>query len=568
MRSGRPPAIDSGPSSGQSHAGTVAAGILSSRILGLARQATVLYFFGIGAHTDVYEAALRGPNLLQNLLGEGTISAAFIPTYSRLLDEGRTREAGHFAGAIFGLLVAAAAIVVLLGIALAEPLVSILTPGFTDDAAKVAAGQLDINRFDLTVQAVRIIFPMTGVLVLSAWALGVLNSHRRFFVPYFAPVLWNVAIIGALFGAAAVVTSDPLQDGGVFSVQTLNRLLFAAFVGALVGGCLQFLVQLPLVFRLMRGFRVSLSTKVEGVREAVSAFGPVVAGRGVSQLSGYLDLLLASLLAAGALGSLRPALMLYLLPVSLFGQSVAAAELPELSRLGENETRSFLPRLDQSIRQTLFLTVPAAVGYLCFGFLIVGGLLRRGEFGLTDTWLVYAVLGGYSLGLVATTLSRLLQNGFWALRDTKTPARVAVVRVIVSTAVAVPAMFVLDRLSVSDTFGFVSQDDPLYLGAVGLALGATVGAWVELWRLGTALRRQLASFTVPWRRMLGMMGLSAGVLLPAAGLWWWLVAWPALPLAVLVVGIYGGAYLGLARLLHVAELDIWTGRLLGRFRQS
>ncbi len=562
------PETETASPSRQSHAGTVAAGIFSSRILGLVRQATVAYFFGIGAHTDVFEAALKGPNLLQNLLGEGTISAAFIPIYSRLLDEGRTREAGRFAGAIFGLLVATAATLVLIGIALAEPLVTILTPGFIDDAAKVAAGELAINRFELTVQAIRIIFPMTGVLVLSAWALGVLNSHRRFFVPYFAPVLWNVAIISALFATAAFFAAEPLQDAGVFSVEALNRLLFAAFFGALVGGGLQFLVQLPLVFRLMKGFRFSLSTKVEGVREALAAFGPVVAGRGVYQISGYLDVLMASLLAAGALASLRPALMLYLLPVSLFGQSVAASELPELSRLGEEESQSFLPRLERSMRQTLFLTVPAAIGYLSFGFLIVGGLLRRGEFGLTDNWLVYAVLGGYSLGLVATTISRLLQNGFWALRDTKTPAKIAVARVFVSAAVAVPAMFMLDRFSVSETLGFVPENDPLYFGAVGLALGATVGAWVELWRLGASLRRRIASFAVPWRRVLGMVGLSGGALLPAAALWWLLGAWPMLPVAVLVVGAYGGFYLGLARLLHFTELETWTGRFLGRFRKS
>ncbi|MFB3132155.1 MAG: murein biosynthesis integral membrane protein MurJ [Rhodothermales bacterium] len=554
------PETETASPSRQSHAGTVAAGIFSSRILGLVRQATVAYFFGIGAHTDVFEAALKGPNLLQNLLGEGTISAAFIPIYSRLLDEGRAREAGRFAGAIFGLLVATAATLVLIGIALAEPLVTILTPGFIDDAAKVAAGELAINRFELTVQAIRIIFPMTGVLVLSAWALGVLNSHRRFFVPYFAPVLWNLAIISALFSTVAFFTAEPLQDDGVFSVEALNRLLFAAFFGALVGGGLQFLVQLPLVFRLMKGFRFSLSTKVEGVREALAAFGPVVAGRGVYQISGYLDMLMASLLAAGALASLRPALMLYLLPVSLFGQSVAASELPELSRLGQQEARSFLPRLERSMRQTLFLTVPAAIGYLSFGFLIVGGLLRRGEFGLTDNWLVYAVLGGYSLGLVATTISRLLQNGFWALRDTKTPAKIAVVRVLVSAAVAVPAMFMLDRFSVSETLGFVPEDDPLYFGAVGLALGATVGAWVELWRLGVSLRRRIASFAVPWRRVLAMVGLSGGALLPAAALWWLLGAWPVLPVAVLVVGAYGGFYLGLARLLQFTELDTWTGR--------
>ena len=536
--------------------------------MGLVRQVTVSYFFGISAHTDVYEAAFKGPNLLQNLLGEGTISAAFIPIYSRLLDDGRVREAGRFAGAVFGLLLTTVAALVLLGIALAEPLVTILTPGFVDDAAKVAAGQLPIDRFALTVQAVRIIFPMTGVLVLSAWALGVLNSHRRFFVPYVAPVLWNVAIISALFGVAAFFTPESPQDDGALPVEALNRLLFAAFFGALVGGLLQFLVQLPLVFRLMKGFRFSLSTKVEGVRDALAAFGPVVAGRGVYQLSAYLDVLMASLLAAGALASLRPAQMLYLLPVSLFGQSVAASELPELSRLGEEESRSFFPRLDQSMRQTLFLTVPAAVGYLCLGFLIVGGLLRRGEFGLMDNWLVYAVLGGYSLGLMATTLSRLLQNGFWALRDTKTPAKIAVVRVVVSAAVAVPTMFALDRFSVPEMLGFVTEDDPLYFGAVGLALGSTVGAWVELWRLGKSLRQQIPSFVVPWRRMAGMVGLSVGAVLPAAGLWWLLAAWPMLPVAVLVAGVYGGLYLALARLLRFSELETWTGRFLRRFRRS
>lgn len=561
------PETEPASSSRQSRAGTVAAGIFSSRILGLVRQATVAYFFGIGAHTDVYEAAFKGPNLLQNLLGEGTISAAFIPIYSRLLDDGRVREAGRFAGAVFGLLLTTVAALVLLGIALAEPLVTILTPGFVDDAAKVASGELSINRFDLTVQAIRIVFPMTGVLVLSAWALGVLNSHRRFFVPYFAPVLWNAAIISALFGAA-FFSPEVVEEDGVFSVEALNHLLFAAFSGALVGGILQFVVQLPLVFRLMKGFRFSLSTKVVGVREALAAFGPVVAGRGVYQLSGYLDALLSSLLAAGALASLRPALMLYLLPVSLFGQSVAASELPELSRLGKEESQSFLGRLDQSMRQTLFLTVPAAVGYLCFGFLIVGGLLRRGEFGLTDNWLVYAVLGGYSLGLVATTLSRLLQNGFFALRDTKTPAKIAGVRVLVSAAIAVPAMFALDTFSVSETLGFVAEDAPLYFGAVGLALGATVGAWVELWRLVVSLRRQMTTFAVPWRRVLGMVGLALVAVLPAAGLWWLLGAWPLLPVAVLVVGVYGGFYLALARLLHFTELETWTGRFVRRFRKS
>src|SRR5690606_8816865 len=121
-----------------------------------------------------------------NLLGEGTLSASFIPVYAELLEEGREEEAGRVAGAVFGLLVALAGGLALLGILFAPVLVSVFTPGFEGP------------RRELTIVAVRIIFPMTGVLVLSAWALGILNSHRRFFISYVAPVAWNAAIITTL----------------------------------------------------------------------------------------------------------------------------------------------------------------------------------------------------------------------------------------------------------------------------------------------------------------------------------------------------------------------------------
>ncbi|MFW5972385.1 MAG: lipid II flippase MurJ, partial [Bacteroidota bacterium] len=377
----------------KSSAGTIASGIFASRIMGFVREAAVAFYFGIGAHTDVFQAAFRAPNLLQNLLGEGTISAAFIPVYSRMLAEGREEDAGRFAGAVFTILLVLVSGLVLLGILLARPLVAILVPGYVDDAQLVAAGELPIDRYEMIVAAVRIIFPMTGMLVLSAWALGILNSHRRFLVPYFAPVIWNVSIIGSLVGGAYYFVADPLAGGTGLGVDVLTNLLFTAFFGALVGGILQFAVQLPLVARLVQGFRFSLSTRIAGVMESIRAFGPVVAGRGVYQLSAYLDMFLASWLGLGALAALRPAQMLYILPVSLFGLSVAASELPELSRLREEQLRLFLGRLTASVRQTLFLIVPTFVGYLAFGLLIVGAFFRRGAFGANDTWLVYLVLG-------------------------------------------------------------------------------------------------------------------------------------------------------------------------------
>lgn len=544
----------------------VALGILASRLVGFVRERAFAHFFGVGAHTDVIKAAFRAPNLLQNLLGEGSLSAAFIPIYSRLVEEGRERDAGRFAGAVFSLLVMVAAGLALLGIVFARPLVALFSPGYLGDAAAVAAGELSIDRYELAVTAVRILFPMTGLLVLSAWALGVLNSHRRFLLPYLAPVVWNLAILAGLIGGAVALVGDPwgadaFAGGGTAEPLLRNRLVIAACLGALGGGLLQFLVQLPLVARVLTGFRPSLSTRVAGVREALAAFGPVVLGRGVYQLSAYLDIVLASLLAAGAQAALGFAAQLYVLPVSLFGLSVAAAELPELSRLGGHERRAFLGRLSRSLTQMTFFVLPTCVGYLAFGSLIVGTLYRTGEFGLGDNALVAAVLAAYALGLPATTPSRLVQNAFFALSDTKTPAKVAALRVAVSMAVALPAMFLLDRLPVTVLSARVEPGGRmLYLGAVGLALGSAVGAWAELAMLVRALRAKLPDLMLPGAAVLRQAALATVCVLPAAALWTVLPPLHPAPATLLVVGLYAGVYLAAARLLGFSELGAWLGR--------
>lgn len=548
----------------------IALGILSSRILGLVREKVVAYFFGVGAHLDVYQLVMKGANLLNNLLGEGTLSASFIPIYSRMLEEGRERDAGRFAGAVFGLLLVTVAVVTIVGVLAAKYIVILIAPGFLGDAALVASGELPINRFELAVYAFRITLPMAAFLALSAWALGVLNSHRRFFLPYFAPTLMNVAVIAALAIAAMTYFDDPFASGALefVPVPILNKLLIASVLGALVGGFLQFVVQLPLVFRLIRGFRLSTSTAVEGVKDAIGAFGPVVAGRGVAQISSYVDVVLAGLATAGTLGALRPALVLYMLPISLFGMSVAASELPELSRISAERLASFLDRVERSTRQMLFLIIPAVVGYLVFGFLIVGGIFGGGAFGLDDTWLVYLILAGYTLGLGATAVSRLLQNSFYALNDTKTPAKIAVLRVTVSGIIGAGLMFWLDGFGLAETLGLPSVAHPLTLAAVGLAIGASCGAWVELAALRIALRRSVDGFRLPARRVLQMIGLAVLAAIPAFGLRLLLVGGglPVFLQAVLVLGVYGVGYLLLGHFLHFDEGEAWTARFLRRAR--
>ncbi len=547
---------EGGPKSGGG-AGMVAMGILASRLIGFVRERVYAHYLGVGPHMDVLRVAFRAPNVIQNLLGEGTLSAAFIPIYARMVEEGRREAAGRFAGAIFGILLATAAGLSLLGMLLARPIVAVLSAGFLRDTGPV-------DRFELAVAAARIVFPMTGFLVLSVWALAVLNSHRRFFIPYFAPVVWNAAIIGCLVWAGGGLAADPADPGSLLAGMT--RILFAACWGGLLGGLLQFLVQLPSVAREIRGFRFSFSTRVDGVRTALRAFVPVVAGRGVVQLSGYLDVFLASFLQAGATGVLTYAQTPYMLPVSLFGLSVAASELPELSRLSREsasgDTEALRARVRRSLRQMAFLNVPTCVGYLAFGYLVIGLLLRTGSFGETDNWLVYLTLCGYTVGLLASTSSRLLQNTFYALQEPKTPARIAAVRVAVSAAVAVPLMLLLDRVAVTDLVH--ARGEALRLGAVGLAVASGVGSWVELLLLRRALAKSAPGPFLPTREIGRMLLLALAAAVPAAGLW---LALPALHVALqalAVVGTFGGGYLLLARLTGAEELDLWLGRLARR----
>ena len=534
----------------------VALGILLSKLGGLMREMVIARFFGVGPHADVLRSAFRAPNVLQNLLGEQTLSAAFIPFYSRMLAEGRREEAGRFAGAVFGLLVAVVSALVLLCIRLAPAIVSVLAAGFRADAASGAP----VDRFALTVRAVRIIFPMTGLLVLSAWALGVLNSHRRFLLPYLSPLVWNAAIVAAL-----VMAAGGWPGSTEVPPATVERWLFAACFGALAGGLAQFAVQLPLVMRLMRGFRPSLSTRVSGVREALAALGPALAGRGIVQVSAYIDLFLASWLATGAPSALGYAVMLINLPMGAFGISVAAAELPELSSSDPAKAgRRVTERIDRALRQSIFLLAPSMVGYLAFGFLTAGLVFRGGSFTVEGNLLVYLVLAGYTLGLLPSVISRLLQNTFYALRDTRTPARIAGVRLVASASVGALLMIFLDRFAVTPTFRLNGTGQDLYLGAVGLALASSLGAWCELALLRRALSRRLPELKLPVAYIAGRLGLAAALAIPGLILWALIPAQSVTIQALVVLPAYALCYLGIAWWSRAPELELWLGRLLRR----
>jgi putative peptidoglycan lipid II flippase len=528
----------------------VAAGILCSRVAGLVREAVMAGYLGTSVASDAFRAAIRIPNLMQNLLGEGVLSAAFIPVYSRLLAEGRDEDAGKVAGAIAGLLAALTGVLVLVGVLLAGPLTDVIAAGMSGE------------RRDLTVRLVRILFPGVGFLVLSAWCLGVLNSHRRFFLSYVAPVIWNVAQISALAGAAWWIARGGEQPA-------LATLATALAIGTTIGGVLQFAVQLPTVLRLSRGLRLSLRRDLTGVRQAVRAFGPVLAGRGVVQLSAFLDTLLASFLAVGALSALGYAQVLYLLPISLFGMSIAAAELPELSSMDRADRPALSERVQRGLRQIAFLVTPVVVLYLVAGSAVVQALFQRGEFSAEARTLVWLVLAGYAIGLPASTSSRLLQSALYSLDRPSIPARISAVRVLLSALIGVTLMLQLDRVAIG-AGGFALVGDlpafgplpgevtesggPLRLGAVGLSLAAGMTAWLEYALLRTALSV---------RRVRPQLGRSRIARLAAAAAVTVAVAAGAVQLAgddrsflgsAAIVLAAGVAYLTAAWLLRIPEL--------------
>lgn len=505
-------------------------------------------FIGAGRVGDAYRAALTIPRLLQNLLGEGVLSASFIPIYSQLVEQGRRKDAGRLAGAVFGLLAVITGLVVLAGWVLAKPLVSLLLWRLSDDTA------------DLTVELVRVMFAGIGFIVLAAWALGVLNAHRRFFLSYAAPVIWNVAQVAFMVGAWLVWHNvDP-------ATRASDIAKMAAW-GVVLGGALQFLVQVPLVLRLVPTLRLSLNWRRPDVGVVLNRFGPALIGRGVVQVSAYVDLILAGLLAGGAIAALGFAQVIYFLPISLFAMSVAASDLPEMAR-DQDDPEALVRRLQTGLDRIGFYVLFSAVAFITLGGLIVGALLERGQFTGDQTVQVWWILAAYSLGLVASASSRLLQNACFAAGDAMGPARVAVVRVALAAAVGVVLMFSFDSYAVINgsverlgDFKVLSPlsdaeraDGAVRLGAVGLALGSTVAAWLEYGILRHRVRYLLRRRTVrgPTGR-LAVAALSAAVL--GGVLAWGLEPLPLLVAAPVALLVTGGIYVVLGRGSGVAAAE-------------
>ncbi|MHB0962339.1 MAG: murein biosynthesis integral membrane protein MurJ [Gemmatimonadaceae bacterium] len=513
-------------------AARVAAGILLSRLFGLVRNRLLGHFLGTSDAGDAFNAAIRIPNILQNLFGEGVLSASFIPTYSRLLADGDEAEAGRVAGAVGTLLALTTAVLVLVGIVLTPFLVVLIAPGFSGE------------KRELTIRLVQVMFPGVGLLVLAAWSLGVLNSHRRFFLPYASPVAMNVVMIGALlwFGPSL---GNPAGQG---------RLVVLLAWASVLGSAAQLAVQLPTVMRIERRLRLGVDTTNAHVRVVLSQFAPVALGRGVVQVSAYVDNLLASLVGAGAVAVLSYAQVITMLPVSLFGMSVSAAELPAMSgAVGTDDevAHELRRRLSDGLHRIAFYVIPSSMAFVAIGDIVGATLYQSGRFGRDDVVWMWGVLAGSAVGLLAATMGRLYASTWYALRNTRTPLKFALLRVALGLAVGW-----LVALKLPGVLGIDSR-----WGVAFLTASSGLAAWVECLLLRRSLVPRIGNVGVDRPYQAKLWAAALGAALVAWGVKLVLGVEHPLILGFVALPLYGLAYLGTTASLRIPEASAMAGRV-------
>ncbi len=527
----RAPAIAQSISGGSSR---VALGILLSRITGLARETAFAHFFGDTLPADAFRAAFRIPNMLSNLFGEGVLSASFVTVYAKLRAKRDHEEAEHVAAAVFGILATLCATLVLLGILAAPLLVDIIAPGFP------------ANKRELTVKLVRILFPATGIMVMSAWCLGVLNSHRRFLLSYSASVAMNAVTI------ACLVSFGPHSE--------LENLAIYLSWANILGAVLTFLVQVPQVLGYLPSFRPVLDFTSENVRTVINNFGPVFLGRGVVQLSATIDSIIASWLPQGAVANLGYAQTIAILPISLFSMSVSAAELPTFSSaLGaEEEVAAFLRnRLLAGLKRIAFFIVPSAVAFFLLGDIVSAALYQSGRFTHVTALHVWTILGGSGVGLLATAMGRLYSSAYYALLDTKTPLRFATIRVALTIALGFISALLIPRW-----LGI----DPSW-GVAGLTASAGIAGWVEFTLLRRGLAQKIGYVSIPRDFVIKLWGVAIGSALVAYAIKLGMGSAHPRLLAICTLPVFAGLYIAGTSAAGIEEAGRLTAMIKRRIQR-
>jgi len=443
---------------------------LVSRVLGLVREQVFAALLGDGMFADAFQVAFRIPNLLRDLFAEGALSAAFVPTYARtLVQEGR-EPAFRLARRLFTLLAVVLGVIVLLGMALAGPLVSVLAPGFAAIAGKAEAAVL------LT----RVMMPFLPLVSFAALAMGMLNAEERFGVPALSPAMFNVATIG--WGVLLMVLGLPM-----------DQVALGWAFGTLLGGLGQFAIQAPPLHRLGFRYRPEWAPGDPGIRQIAALMAPATVGLAAVQINIFVNSFFASF-EPGAVSWLTYAFRVLYLPIGIFGVAAGTVAASSLARrVAAGDTEGVRTTLRESLSMLAFLTLPATVGLLVLAQPIVRLLYERGQFDADATRGTAAALSFYAVGLVAYTSVKVLAPAFYALG---TP-RVA----LVASGLAVTTNLAVN-VALFRPFGFRA-----------VALGTALGSIVNATFLAVVFERRLGGL-----RGHGLVGLFVRMALAAAAM--------------------------------------------------
>lgn len=522
-----PPADNAGIQPDHGHrlartAGVVGGATLLSRILGAVRDIVIASVFGAGMTSDAFIAAFRIPNLLRRLFGEGSLSIAFVPAYTDTLYQQGRAEADRLANSAMRLLALMLVLVTVAGMALAPWLVRIIAPGFSDLAAK----------FALTVDLTRTMLPYTFFIGMVALSMGILNVSGHFAAPALAPVFLNIAMILAV-GIGAMWTARQ------------SALVMWLAAGVTVGGVLQLGLQLPFLIRHGIHFNRGAPIWHPAFARIAWMLGPVLIGTAVYQINSLVVTLLASWLPQGSISCLYFADRLVQFPLGIFGISTATAVLPTLARQSSaGRYDAMRQTFTQAVKLVLFITLPAMAGLIVLRKPVVSLLFQRGAFDEHSLQLTASALLYYCIGLWAFSAIRIVLNVFYALKDTRTPLRTAVLAIAVNLMLGVLLM------------GPMQHD--------GLALALSLSSMLNLGLLTMALRRRLGA--LGGRDIIASVGKSAlcAVIMGVCvqGLSRWLLPPGAgkgialLPGVLLCTAFGAFIFMGLAWVMGLAELQM------------
>jgi putative peptidoglycan lipid II flippase len=388
---------------------TISSLTLVSRILAFVRDVLIARIFGAGAATDAFFVAFKLPNLLRRLFAEGAFSQAFVPIFGEYRNRRGHDETKLLVDHVTTMLALILFLVTLVGIIAAPILVYISAPGFAADAEK----------FDLTVQLLRITSPYIFFISLVAVAAGILNTYNKFWVPAFAPVLLNLCFIGGALWFA------PYFDPPILV------LAWAVFVAGIV----QLAFQLPFLKKIGMLPRFRFSLKDEGMWRVIKQMGPAVFGVSIAQISLIINTIFASFLAAGSVSWLYYADRLMEFPSGMLGVALGTILLPSLSKhYADNSLAEYSRLLDWGLRLTFMLTLPAALALGMIAVPLLATFFQHGAFTAHDVLMSRAALVGYSVGLIGLILVKILAPGFYARQDIKTPVKIGIVTLLATQA--------------------------------------------------------------------------------------------------------------------------------------